>query len=314
MEYVVAAMSIVNDLQYADGRRVRQVTGGGLFMLGGVLSLSSRVGFVTAAGPDFEQYHGEFFAQNGLGFEGVHRTLPHTHYTTVQYAQDGSWREESIYGPDYETQNAENTMIHGAWVAALCGPETKAVYTESGSEELFWRPEELAAVRAAAPHALLMWEVPHYNTFSPTQKPLIFPALREVDVFSVNLREARELFGATARQEVLRAIRATGKPCFLRLGVEGSCVVMPGQRAVMAPSVGLSRTVDPTGCGNCSTAAAMVGFAQGLSPAMIAAFANVAADYTALQLGPCPALSDSLRARIAGEAGALAERAVELEE
>lgn len=314
MEYVVAAMSIVNDLHYTDGRRVRQVTGGGLFMLGGVLSLTPQVGFVTAAGPDFEQYHGEFFAQNGLSLAGVHRTLPYTHYTTVSYAQDGSWHEESIYGPDYEAQNAENTMIHGAWVAALCGPETKAVYTESGAEELFWRPEELAAVRAAAPGALLMWEVPHYNTFNPAQKPLIFPALRQADLFSVNLREARELFGAANRQEALRAIRATGKPCFLRLGVEGSCVVMPGQKAVAVPSVGLSRTVDPTGCGNCSTAAAMVGFAQGLSPAMIAAFANVAADYNALQLGPCPELSDALRARIAKEAAALAAQAEELEE
>lgn len=313
MKYVVAAMSIVNDLQYADGRRVKQVTGGGLFMLGGVLSLRPQVGFVTAAGPDFEDYHGEFFAKNGLDTAGVHRTLPHTHYTTVHYAADGSWREESIYGPDYERDNAENTMIHGAWVAALCGQDTKAVYTESGAEELFWRPEELSAIRAAAPKAFLMWEVPHYNTFNPDQKPLIWPALRQADLFSVNLREARELFGAAGRAEAIRAIQATGKPCFLRLGVEGSCVVLPGQKAVMVPSTGLARTVDPTGCGNCSTAAAMVGFAEGLSPALIAAFANVAADYNALQLGPCPELTDALRRQMAAEAEALATRAVELE-
>ncbi len=314
MEYVVAAMSIVNDLQYADGRRVRQVTGGGLFMLGGVLSLRPRAGFVTAAGPDFEEYHGTFFSQNKLSVAGVHRTLPHTHYTTVRYAADGSWREESVYGPDYEKDNAENTMIHGEWVAALCGPDTKAVYTESGAEELFWQPQELAAIRTAAPNALLMWEVPHYNTFSPTQKPLIWPALRQTDLFSVNLREARELFGAAGRADAIRAIRATGKPCFLRLGIEGACVVMPGQKAVMVPSTGLARTVDPTGCGNCSTAAAMVGFAEGMPPALIAAYANVAADYNALQLGPCPELTDALRARMANEAKALAGRAVDLED
>lgn len=314
MEYVVAAMSIVNDLQYADGRLVKQVTGGGLFMLGGVLSLRPDVGFVTAAGPDFEVYHEEFFAGNGLGYEGVHRTLPHTHYTTVRYAADGSWREDSIYGPDYETDNAQNTMIHGDWVAALCGQDTKAVYTESGAEELFWQTRELGAIRAAAPKALLMWEVPHYNTFNPAQKPMIWPALREVDLFSVNLREARELFGAASRAEAIRAIRATGKPCFLRLGIEGSCVILPGQKAVMVPSVGLARTVDPTGCGNCSTAAAMVGFAEGMPPALIAASANVAADYNALQLGPCPELTDALRVRIAAEAKDLAGQAVELED
>ena len=38
-------MSIVNDLHYADGRQVKNVTGGGLFMLGGVLSYTADVGF-----------------------------------------------------------------------------------------------------------------------------------------------------------------------------------------------------------------------------------------------------------------------------
>ena len=277
---MVSAMSIVNDLHYADGRQVKNVTGGGLFMLGGVLSYTADVGFVTAAGTDFEEYHGEFFRRNGLGTEGVHRTLPHTHYTTVTYFPD----------------------------------HTKAVYTESGSEELFWNPEEVAAVRAAAPQAKIMWEVPHYNTFDPLQKPLIWPALEQVDLFSVNLREARELFGVQEEKEVLRAIRSTGKSCFLRFGVEGSCAILPGQPAMFVPSIGLERTVDPTGCGNCSTAAAMVGMAEGFEPARIAAFANVAADYNALQLGPYPLFSEGLRAKMAAEANELAQKARILEE
>ena len=49
MKYVVSAMSIVNDLHYADGRQVKNVTGGGLFMLGGVMTHTGDVGFVTAA-------------------------------------------------------------------------------------------------------------------------------------------------------------------------------------------------------------------------------------------------------------------------
>ncbi len=312
--YVVSAMSIVNDLRYADGRQVKNVTGGGLFMLGGVLSCTADVGFVTAAGTDFEEYHGEFFRRNGLGTEGVHRTLPHTHYTTVTYFPDGSWKEVSVYGAQYETDNAYNTMVHGDWVARMCGEHTKAVYTESGSEELFWNPEEVAAVRAAAPQAKIMWEVPHYNTFNPLQKPLIWPALEQVDLFSVNLREARELFGVQEEKEVLRAIRSTGKSCFLRFGVEGSCAILPGQPAMFVPSIGLERTVDPTGCGNCSTAAAMVGMAEGFEPARIAAFANVAADYNALQLGPYPLFSEGLRAKMAAEANELAQKARILEE
>lgn len=309
MKYIVAAMSIVNNLHYADGREISRVTGGGLFMLGGVLTASPDVAFVTAAGSDFEEYHGEFFRRNGLGTEGVHRTLPFTHYTTVTYSPDGSWHEVSIYGRDYEIQNARNTMIHGSWIAGLCGPDTEAVYTESGAEELFWNREEVAAVREAAPRAKLMWEIPHYNIFNPHEKPLVFPALSEADLFSVNLREARELFGVTQERDVVSAIRDTGKPCFLRLGTRGSCVVFPDHEPVFVPSVGLERTVDPTGCGNCSTAAAMTGFAEGLSPEMIAARANVAADYNALQLGPYPFFDGLFREKAAAEAAILAAKA-----
>ena len=314
MEYVVSAMSIVNDLCYADGGRVNDVTGGGLFMLEGVLTVKDSVGFVTAAGMDFEEYHGDFFAANGLSTRGVHRTLPHTHYTTVNYMPNGGWTETSIYGHEYEREQAENTMVHGSWIAELCDAKTKAIYTESGAEELFWRREEVEAVRKAAPNALLMWEVPHYNTFNPKEKPLIFPALEMVDLFSVNLREARELFGVESEQEAFSAIRATGKTCYLRMGTRGSVVIMPGKPVTFVPSTGLDATVDPTGCGNCSTAAAMVGIAEGFSPARIAAGANVAADYNARQLGPCPVLTDALRHQIAAEADALAERAVILEE
>lgn len=309
MRYVVSAMSIVNDLHYADGREVKQVLGGGLYMLGGIMSYTADVGFVTAAGPDFEQYHGDFFARHGLSTEGVHRTLPYTHYTTLTYSPDASWTEISNYGADYEAQNAYNTMIHGGWIAPLCGPDTKAVYTESGAEELFWNPDEVAKVRKAAPNAKLMWEVCHYNIFNPDQKPLIAPALAQIDLFSVNLREARELFSVTDDRDVIKAIQDTGKSCFLRMGVNGSCVVLPDLEPVFVPSIGLERTVDPTGCGNCSTAAATVGFAEGWSPARIAAFANVAADYNALQLGPYPHYTDTLRLKLREETDALAKKA-----
>ncbi|MBQ8813742.1 MAG: carbohydrate kinase family protein [Lachnospiraceae bacterium] len=309
MKYVVSAMSIVNDLHYADGKEVKRVLGGGLFMLGGIMSYTPEVAFVTAAGPDFEVYHGEFFARHGLSTDGVHRTLPYTHYTTLTYQPDASWTEVSNYGANYEVENAYNTMVHGDWIAPLCDAETKAVYTESGAEELFWNPEEVAKVRAAAPDAKLMWEVCHYNIFNPAQKPLVAPALEQVDLFSVNLREARELFNVTDERDVVKAIQDTGKSCFLRMGVKGSCVVIPGEDPVFVPSVGLERTVDPTGCGNCSTAASTVGFAEGWSPARIAAFANVAADYNALQLGPYPHYTDEVRAMIRRDTDELEKKA-----
>ena len=151
----------------------------------------------TNAPYTFDTIDGRFSLKTRAG--DYFRTLPHTHYTTVTYLPDGSCQEVSVYGTQYEADNACNTMVHGDWVARMCGEDTKAVYTESGSEELFWDPGEVAAVRAAAPHAKIMWEVPHYNTFNPLQKPLIWPALKQVDLSSVRL-SLRQI-GNLERQE-----------------------------------------------------------------------------------------------------------------
>lgn len=310
MKYVVSAMSIVNDLLYTDGTRLSGITGGGLFMLGGVRSVADEVGFVTAAGEDFLTYHGKYFTDNGLSDKGVHKTLPHTHYTTVTYMQDGGWTEVSIYGKNYEVETAKATMVHGEWIAELCDENTRAIYTESGAEEDFFQDSsEIDQLKAKFPDALIMWEVPHYNTFNPEQRPLIFPQLQRIDLFSVNLKEARCLFGKDDLEDVIQAIWNVGKPCFLRMGIKGSCVIYPGKRPVFVPSTGLERTVDPTGCGNTSTSASMVGFAEKYEPAMIAALANVAADYNAQQLGPYPVMDDAMRAKIMSEAKELAKKA-----
>lgn len=314
MKYVVSAMSIVNDLHYADGRKIDGVTGGGLFMLGGVLSVAEEVGFVTAAGEDFLNYHGTYFKENHLSDAGVHKTLPHTHYTTVNYTPDGGWTEISIYGKDYEIENAVPTMVHGDWVAELCDENTKAIYTESGVEEVFFQePEHIDVLREKVPQALIMWEVPHYNTFNPEQKPMILPALSRIDLFSVNLREAKTLFEKEDLKDIIAAIQATGKPCFLRMGIKGSCVVYPDREPVFVPSTGVDDSVDPTGCGNTSTAASMVGFAEGYEPCMIGALANVAAAYNAKQLGPYPKMDEAMRAQIRKEAEELAKKASELQ-
>ena len=147
MKYIVSAMSIVNNILYADGRKINEVTGGGLFMLGGVMSLDPSVAFVTAAGDDFEKFHGKYFRAHRLGYEGIHRTLPYTHYTDLIYSADGSWTERSIYGDTYMEEHAQDTMVHASWIAELAGDDTAAVYTESGAEEIFWNDASTLRLR-----------------------------------------------------------------------------------------------------------------------------------------------------------------------
>jgi sugar/nucleoside kinase (ribokinase family) len=58
--------------------------------------------------------------------------------------------------------------------------------------------------------------------------------------------------------------------------------------AYFSESIVLGEIIDTTGCGNCSTAAALAGFCEGYEPEKIARMGNIAAAYNLLQYGPYP--------------------------
>ena len=96
-------------------------------------------------------------------------------------------------------------------------------------------------------------------------KAAIETRIAQVDAFSLNYDEACGFFGTTDWDEICRHLQSYGKPCFFRLGEEGSALVTPAG-VTSAPAIGVEHSIDPTGCGNCSTAASLVGIAEGLPP------------------------------------------------
>ena len=127
-----------------------------------------------------------------------------------------------------------------------------------------------------------------------------------MDIYSVNLHEARGFWGKETLEEIIEEIQKLGKPCFLRLGEEGAGLVT-ADSAVFAPPVKVENSVDPTGCGNCSTAAALIGFAEGLDAFDTVMMANISAGFNACQIGPWPVVDEATRA----EAQKLLEEAKE---
>ena len=82
---------------------------------------------------------------------------------------------------------------------------------------------------------------------------------------------------------------------------------MTADSVVFAPPVKVENSVDPTGCGNCSTAAALIGFAEGLDAFDTVMMANISAGFNACQIGPWPVVDEATRA----EAQKLLEEAKE---
>ena len=115
------------------------------------------------------------------------------------------------------------------------------------------------------------------------------------DIWSLNLPEAKELFGTGEETECIDDIRELGRPCFFRLGTKGAAMVLDG-KIFFVPIVRVTDDEkDPTGCGNSSTAAAMWAYFEGYDPLMTTCIANTVAAYNAAQFGPVPLFTEELR-------------------
>jgi len=119
-----------------------------------------------------------------------------------------------------------------------------------------------------------------------------------VDCYSVNLREAAAFFATSDEGQIIQGLIGLGKPCFLRMGERGAALVSEGEMAFV-PSVGVEESVDATGCGNCSTAASLIGIAEGLPPRQTVAMANISAAFNARQVGPWQDFGKEAKARAA---------------
>ena len=295
LKYLVTGCTLLNDMNYADGSKAEGFLGGAIYTVDGIKPYCDDILFVTTAGPDFDEYFGEYYRQNQLSIEGVQFVLARTPYNTLDYQADGRWREYSKYGKGFEKEWGPKALIQASYVIRYADEHTRGIYFESAAREPVWK--HLDGIRKAAPNAKIMWEIPTPDIDNPEEKNNIAALIEKCDIYSINLPESITYFGTNSEEESIKAILALGKPCFFRVGEKGSYMIVDG-KAWFAPSIDVDKSVDPTGCGNCSTGSALYGFCEGLHPLKTAILANLAAALNALQFGPYPLFTDELRARL----------------
>jgi len=293
LKYLVTGCTLLNDINYADGSKAEGILGGTIYTVNGIKPYCDDVLFITTAGPDFDGYFGEYYRRNKLSTEGVKFVLPRTQYNILDYHADGRWWEYSKYGREFEKEWGPKAFIQAEYVREFSDEQTRGIYFESGVLEPVWK--ELDNIRKAAPNAKVMWEIQTYDFDNPDIKKEIAALIKKCDIYSLNLPESFTFFGTTSEEESIGAIIAFGKPCFFRVGIKGAYMIVDG-KAWFAPSYNLDKNVDATGCGNCSTGSAMVGFCEGLHPLKSVVLANLAASLNAMQVGPYPLFTDELRA------------------
>ena len=291
MEYIVAGYNMITDIYYPDGRVLKGSPGGSFYSAAGIKMWRDNLAYVGTAGPDFIDFYGKFYADNNIRTV-ISEVLPKTLSYDLIYAPDGSWTERCSYGEEYEAMAKDVGRLTPEMFASLCDESTKGIYIEASLSAKI--ADDFDALKSLLPKGKLMWEVNTEDLFDPAKKEAILERIEKVDIYSVNLHEAKAFFGKETCEEVVSEIQKIGKPCFLRLGEEGAGLIT-ADSAVFAPPVDVETSVDPTGCGNCSTAAALIGFAEGLPPFDTVMMANIAAGYNARQVGPWPVVTEKTR-------------------
>ncbi len=297
--YLVTGSVIINDVYGADGSKYEGLPGASVYAVNGILPYTDDVLFLSAAGEDLEDWFGDYFRRNGLSMEGIDLRFPKTHHTKLIYEETGEWTEYCIYGKEFERLYGTYPLAKASYVIDHGGEDVKGIYFESSASEEIWK--DLPSMRKACPNAVFMLEVSASETKDPVLREGVLHLIDQIDIYSLNRYEARALFQTENEEESVKAILKIGKPCFFRLGREGASMIQDGM-VCFAPSVGNEESVDPTGCGNCSTAAALYGYCEGFHPLKTACYANVAAGVNARQFGPFPHYTKEVKEMMKREA------------
>lgn len=296
MKYIVVGPTIVNDILFADGSKSKGHIGGSIFCLEGVKVWEDSCLYLSNVGKDFSEFYGEWMDANHCTYDGLQYILPHTQYTELVYEENGLHSEQSVYGAEEEELVERLDYISAKQISRYCEEDTKGIYIETSETNPFW--EELSSIRRKS-QAKIMWELPTSAAMTAQRHEQVLKCIRKTDIYSLNLPEAKALFSAESEEEAIREIKSLNVPCFFRVGKKGSYMIAGGE-AAFADSVVVGEIVDPTGCGNCSTAAAMYAYCEGSSLFDTARMANISASYNLLQYGPYPVLDEKVREEARG--------------
>ena len=292
MEYGCIGATFINRIRFADGQLKENILGGGtVFAYGGMLQFTPNAVLIAGRGTDFDESFGPWFKRNGLSEKGLVPFDNKTIVASMQYFPDGRWEETFEYGPGEGFRpvlydRAEKLVDEHTKGLYICEPLTE-------KEPL----ERYRALRRNHPGFKSMFELITGDCRPELLETLEHDVLPYVDMYSLNKPESFSLFSVDTVEDAIARIQSLGVPCYYRVGKLGAYMISGNATAFCGPVhlCDAENEVDPTGCGNSSTAASLYAFCEGYSLAEIAAFGSVAAAYTVMQYGPNPAYSEQQR-------------------
>jgi len=283
VKYIYAGNIMSDSIQLADGSVVGPYMGGpSVFALAGGKLYADNMLLVAGVGLDFDETYGKWMDENGLDQSQVWRMTEKTKHNIIVYNDDGSYGYRDLENPLRYWQNFGYCEVNPDRFDMVCEEGDVVYYPYDTFNMVYW--DNFFKVKEKKKFKM-MWEI-HANSAIPSQLERIKQVLKKVEMFSINFNEMKTLMGAETEEEAIAFIKSIfdGFTAF-RVGSKGMYTIL-GDKHWFIPSINSDKAVDATGCGNCSTGAAMYAFHATGDPVMAGIMGNIAAGYNVLQYGP----------------------------
>ncbi|MBR2671622.1 MAG: carbohydrate kinase family protein [Oscillospiraceae bacterium] len=264
--------------------------GPAMFGLEGIAFWEKDAAMCCNGGDDWGNGYGEWLDLNGYPRDFVTVIPGETTRCYIRHLPNGKYQ----WGVYQGIENVAKYNLNWKNVYNAVSRDTKGIYLFHASDsDVFDHMDE---IRSKGDFRI-MWEIGRH----PTEGIEDFDkAINLVEGFSCNKFESSEAFGLDAEDDDGNIAALRGLPVefvFYRVGKKGSYGITKDE-VWFCPSVDhAGKSVDPSGCGNCSTAAAMHAWVEGRTVPEIIAEANISAGFNAAVYGVWPHITDADRIR-----------------
>ena len=288
MDYVIGGNVMLDRVTFLDGTKSSEHIGGpATFAYSGVRLYTDSVMQCSNVGEDYHPLFDPWMAKNDVIPDGIKVKCEHCNHSYLVYNEDGT------YSPDPSAKRFRSDWIQdfgymktspeeiGVWTQQ---GGVKGVYVAQNVDRVYWRKMKEIMARDGFK---LMWEIEGPSSYKEFM-PEVLNAIENVDIFSINVQEARHLFEVETEEECIKELQKLPVDMTLfRVGGKGAYMVTPNKYYYLPPAPS-DKIVDPTGCGNTSTGAALYAYAEGYDALMVGIMANVAAAQNIRQFGVIP--------------------------
>ena len=289
MDYIVFGNVMLDTVRLVNGVESERESIGGpaTFAYSGIKLWTDNVMQSSRVGEDYHLLFDPWIKKNQVFTDGYEVVVEHCNRSYLVYLPDGTYtgdetkeRFRSDWHQDFGYMKTSPEQIE-KWTQ---GNAVRGIYVAQSVDTVWWK--KLKQIKARDGFKV-MWEIEGPSSYH-RYMPEVLNAMENVDIFSINIQEARNLFNVETEEECIRELQKMPVDMTLfRVGKKGVYSITPTE-VYFVPSAPVDREIDPTGCGNTSTGAALYAYCEGKDALMVGIMANVASAQNIRQYGVIP--------------------------